>query len=91
MNHQTSFGFIFYKIIKTDIIWLHTICKDSNNLCIAYLHNNSNSVSDYNYSLTNTELNNINTSSLAKLYLGDYTTKIHIIYINGYNSIQMHI
>ncbi len=71
-----------------DIIWMHPICSASNsdntNLCVMYLGggNNNNNTS---YLLTNQELNNLNTSSLATLYLGDrdgHSTKMNIIYMN---------
>ncbi len=52
-----------------------------------YLGGNGNNV-DNNFSLSDNELNKINTSSMATLYLGDYntiTSSISIIYIDSLN------
>ena len=69
-----------------DIIWLHPNCNNNNNnSCIMYLGNNNNTNLYLNYSLTNYELNKINSSSKATLYLGDrynYSSKINIMYID---------
>ena len=55
---------------SSDIIWFHPTCTNNlGNNCVMYLGNNTNS--NLNYSLTNLELNTINTSSLETLYLGD--------------------
>ena len=63
---------------------LHPNCINNN--CLMYLGDNKNN--NY-YSLTNNELNTINTSNNGIIYLGDYyvnnwykITLINIIYIN---------
>ena len=52
-----------------------------------YLGDNDNNINN-NFSLSLNELNNINTSNTATLYLGDYNTisnNINIIYIFDLN------
>ena len=66
-----------------DIIWLHPNCGGNN--CLMYL--GGNNISNNNFSLTNSELNTINSTNRAILYLGDIndisTNDISLIYIYG--------
>ncbi|MCP4243751.1 MAG: hypothetical protein GY772_24625, partial [bacterium] len=71
--------------VTTDVIWLHPTCSAAvgGSSCMMHIGDGSNSHFS-NYSLSSDELNAINTSSSATLYLGDRDgADISKIYVGG--------
>eukprot|EP01083_Nonionella_stella_P203089 741339_1 len=82
LDASCKIDFVDTNATRPDTLWLHPTCdSDKNRTCIVNIgHNTSNS---NHYSLTNLELNNINSSSSAIVYLGSKPQSIFIdtIYI----------
>ena len=55
---------------SADVIWLHPTCEDAATPCVMHLGGATDNV-DASYTLTDSELEHINTSATATIFLGD--------------------